>query len=160
MRKIFGVLLTVILMLASVGSASAGGNKGSSEDKASVPVVSPVNSGLSAPAPSDVGTMACNNSVTGITKNPLPYLPWTHIVTFDACTKITVKVYNIGSANSVVVRILNSQGQEVSPRVKWDPGVHDGWINTWNVGPGTYTVEASAYSCCTSTSATFDVWTE
>jgi hypothetical protein len=98
MRKILGILVVLVLMFASIGSASASGPQVPKTDKAHVPAVSPNNT---APVPPSggggVGIEACSNSVLGINKNPLSYFSWSQVTQLQACSSITVKVYNIGT---------------------------------------------------------------
>lgn len=44
-------------------------------------------------------------------------------------------------------------------RVVWD-STQNGWTYTWTVVQGNHNVQASAYECCNSTYATFEVWTD
>jgi hypothetical protein len=163
MRKVFVLLMSVLLLMASITSPALANSFDASSraSKNSVPAISVTEGGSStgsAPATGSFGALACVNSQTGIGRNPLGYVGWSDVAMISACGHITVKVYDILSTNSVVVRIMNGS-TELTPRVVWD-STQNGWTYTWTVAQGTYTVQASAYTCCSSTAATFDVWTD
>ena len=157
MRKLLVTSLSLILVLAAPSAATASSEVVGRSDPPTVSIARPSNTGAIAPHTA-VGTQACSNVHTGISIDPLSYSSWSTVGQLPACSSLTVKVYGIGNSNSVLVRIVGALGNELSPRVLWDPS-QSGYTYTWAVGVGSYQVQASAYYCCNSTYAMFDVWT-
>jgi hypothetical protein len=141
LRKIFGVLLSTMLVFASVSFASAATKIPPDPYKTNVPP-DPYKTNLppdpyKSSAASGIGIASCANTVTR-TINPVP-AGGADVALVTACSSVTVTVSNIGP-NQVMVFLVNvASGTGPDPVRSWGPA-NAGTSYTWFVDTGTYRV--------------------
>jgi hypothetical protein len=150
LRKIFGVLLSTMLVFASVGFASAATKIPPDPYKTTLPpdpykttvppdpyktTVPP--DPYKSPAASGVGIAACASTMTR-TINPVP-AGAIEVALVSACSAVRVMVYNMGPSQVTVYLVDALNGMTIQPVRTWLPS-NSGTSYTWGVHSGRYRV--------------------